>query len=134
MKSLIRKNWDSIMYLLFGALTTIVNFCVHFPLYNYMHLPAAVCSAIAWTVAVVFAFITNKPLVFKSNDWSVKTVVPELLKFTGCRMLSGAVETATLFITVDLLLWNGNIWKLITSVFVVVVNYIGSKFFVFKNK
>ena len=96
-------------------------------------LSAAVSNVIAWVVAVAFAFVTNKPFVFKSHDWSRKTLVPELTKFVGCRIASGAGETLILFFAVDLLGWSGAIWKLITSVLVVVANYIASKLLVFKK-
>lgn len=134
MKALICKYWDIIVYLFFGVLTTIINYCVHLPLYNILHLPASLSSAAAWVVSVIFAFLTNKPFVFKSHDWSSKTVIPELTKFTGCRVLSGLAEILILSVTVDLLSWNGNLWKLIASVFVVIANYIGSKLLVFKRK
>lgn len=133
-KNLIRKHRDIIVYLIFGVLTTAVNYCVYLPLFNVLHLSAAVCNIIAWLAAVAFAFVTNKPIVFKSHDWSAKTVIPELLKFTGCRVLSGAAETLILFLAVDLFSWDGNLWKFITSVFVVVANYVGSKLLVFRNK
>ena len=96
-------------------------------------MSATVSNAIAWVVAVAFAYLTNKPFVFRSYDWSMKTVVPELTKFVGCRVGSGAAETLILLLTVDILGWNGNIWKLITSVLVVVLNYVGSKLLVFKK-
>ena len=89
---------------------------------------------ISWVVSVAFAFLTNKPFVFRSHDWSAKVVWPELVKFVGCRVGSGVMETVILFVTVDTLRWNGNIWKLVTSVLVVVVNYVGSKLLVFRNK
>jgi putative flippase GtrA len=97
-------------------------------------MSATVSNMIAWVVAVAFAYLTNKPFVFKSHDWSAKTVIPELTKFIGCRVGSGAAETLILFLAVDLLGWNGNIWKLVTQVMVVVLNYIGSKLLVFRNK
>ena len=88
---------------------------------------------IAWVVAVAFAYLTNKPWVFKSHDWSRQTVIPELTKFVGCRIGSGALETGIIFLTVDLLGFNGNVMKLGTSVLVVVLNYVGSKLLVFKK-
>lgn len=131
--SLVKKHWDILSYLLFGGLTTVVNYVVYYPLYNFLDLSAAVCNAIAWVVAVAFAYLTNKPFVFKSNDWSAKVVVPELTKFVVCRIGSGFAETAIIFLTVDLLNINGNIMKLITSVLVVILNYIASKLVVFRN-
>ena len=65
--------------------------------------------------------------------WSAKVVWPELVKFVGCRIGSGAVETAILLLTVDVLGWNGNVWKLITSVLVVILNYVASKLIVFRK-
>lgn len=133
MKALIRKYWDILSYLFFGVLTTVVNYVVYLPCYNLLGLSAAVSNAIAWVFAVAFAYLTNKPFVFKSHDWSMKTVLPELTKFVACRVGSGVMETAFLLVTVDWLGWDGNVMKLITSVLVVVLNYVGSKLLVFKK-
>ena len=133
-KNLIRKYWDILSYLFFGGLTTLVNFLVYFPLLNWLHLSATVSNIIAWAVAVAFAYLTNKPFVFKSHDWSAKTVWPELTKFVGCRIGSGVLETVILLLCVDILGWNGNVWKLLTSILVVILNYIGSKLLVFRNR
>lgn len=133
-RALLEKYWDIFAYLFFGVLTTAVNYIVYLPCYNLLGFPAVVSNAISWVFAVVFAFLTNKPLVFKSYDWSAKTLIPELTKFVGCRVGSGAAESVILLLTVDVLGWDGNIWKILTSVLVVVLNYIGSKLLVFKKK
>lgn len=129
----IKKN-HILLYILLGALTTAVNYLVYFPLYNVMCLSASLCNLIAWAVAVIFAYLTNKPLVFESLDWSPGVTVPEFAKFVGGRLISGLIETAFIFLTVDMLLWNGNIMKIIISVFVVIFNYFISKILVFNNK
>lgn len=134
MRKLLEKYWDVLTYLFFGVLTTIVNYLVYLPCYNLLHWSAGLSNVLAWIVAVAFAFLTNKPFVFKSHDWSWKVVWSELTKFVGCRIGSGVLETAILLICVDWLSWNGNVWKLITAVLVIVLNYIGSKFLVFKNR
>ena len=133
-KSLVQKHWDIVSYLFFGGLTTLVNFVIYYPCYNWLHMSATMSNVLAWVVAVAFAYLTNKPFVFHSHDWSAKTVGPELMKFVGCRVGSGLIETAAIFLTVDLLGWNGNVMKLISSVLVVILNYIGSKLFVFRKK
>lgn len=133
-KALIRRYYDVLAYLFFGVLTTVVNYLVYLPCFNWLGLSAAVSNVIAWVVAVAFAFLTNKPFVFKSHDWSAKVLWPELTKFVGCRVGSGALETAIMFVTVDCLRWNGNWMKLLTNVLVVILNYIGSKLLVFRNK
>ena len=133
-RKLVEAHWDSVSYLFFGVCTTIVNYLIYIPCYNVMGMSATISNMIAWVVAVAFAYLTNKPFVFKSHDWSAKTVIPELTKFIGCRIGSGAAETVILFLAVDLLGWNGNIWKLVTQIMVVVLNYIGSKLLVFRGK
>ena len=102
-RNLIETHWDIVSYLFFGVCTTIVNYLIYIPCYNFLHLSATVSNMIAWMVAVAFAYLTNKPFVFKSNDWSARTVVPELTRFIGCRIGSGAAETVILLVTVDLL-------------------------------
>jgi putative flippase GtrA len=133
-RKLIEKYWDILSYLFFGGLTTVVNFLVYFPCYHWLDIPASVSNAIAWVVAVAFAYLTNKPFVFRSYDWSWKTVGPELFKFVGCRVGSGLLETAIIFVTVDCLNWNGILWKVITAVLVVILNYVGSKLLVFRKQ
>lgn len=134
LRSLLEKYWDILTYLIFGVLTTLVNYAVYLPVYNLLGLSASVSNMLSWVVAVAFAYLTNKPFVFKSHDWSKETVIPELTKFVSCRIASGAMETVILLLAVDILGWNGNIWKLLTQVMVVVLNYVFSKLIVFRKK
>ena len=135
LRALIEKYWDILSYLFFGGLTTVVNYLVYFPCYYWLEISATVSNVIAWIVAVAFAYVTNKPFVFRSHDWRWRTVGPELTKFVGCRIGSGLLETAIIFLTVDMLSWNGIVWKIITSILVVLLNYVASKLLVFrKNK
>lgn len=137
-KTMIRTLWekysDAIPYLIFGVLTTVVNYLVYIPVYNLAGLSATVSNMVAWVAAVAFAYLTNKPFVFQSHDWSWRVVGPELAKFIGCRLGSGVAETAIIFLAVDVLHGNGNLWKLLTSVLVVILNYFGSKLLVFRKK
>ena len=132
-RKLLAKYREILVYLVFGVLTTVVNYLVYLPCFNLLQLSASVSNVIAWAAAVVFAYLTNKPFVFRSFDWSMKTVLPELTKFVGTRIGSGGVETLILLLAVDIAGWNGNLWKLLTSILVVVLNYVGSKLLVFRK-
>ena len=134
LKKLYEQYRDVFWYGIFGVLTTIVNYVVYIPCYNLLHMSGAASNAVAWVVAVAFAFLTNKPFVFKSHDWSAKVLWPELGKFLGCRIGSGLLETLIIFVTVDCLACTGNWMKLFTNVLVIVLNYFGSKLLVFKKK
>lgn len=132
-KELLRKHKYVFAYLVIGVLTTAVNFVVYYPLFNNAGFSAALSNAVAWIVAVIFAFAMNKPFVYRSADWSAKTTIPEFMKFIACRAISGFAETGLLFLTVDILLWSGNIMKILISILVVVMNYITGKFIVFQK-
>ena len=134
LKELFQKHPHLFVYLIFCVLTTLVNYAVYLPLYNWLQFSASISNIIAWAVSVLFAYVTNKPFVFKSLDWTFKTVLPELTKFVGCRVGSGLVETVIIWVTVDLLSLDGNLIKLLVSILVVILNYVASKWIVFKRK
>lgn len=133
LRTLFTKYRSIITYLFFGVLTTVVNYLVYYPLYNAAGLSAAISNSVSWAAAVVFAYFTNKLFVFESKTWEAKVALPEFLKFVGLRLASGVAETGLLLVFVDLLRFNGNIWKIITSILVVILNYVFSKFLVFKK-
>ncbi len=132
LRALIHAHYDLLAYLFFGVLTTLVNWVIYYPLFH-RGISATVSTILAWVGSVAFAFLTNKPFVFRSHDWSAGVVYPELVKFVSCRLGSGGIETAVMFLTVDFLGWNGNIMKLVVSVLVVILNYVGSKLLVFRK-
>lgn len=131
--SLIKKHWDIVSYLFFGVLTTLVDFLIYFPCFNLLGMSALSSNALAWVAAVIFAFVTNKPFVFGSHDWSRKTVIPEAMKFIGSRLGSFLVQELILFVTVDWIGCNGNVMKLLVSVLVIILNYVASKLLVFRK-
>lgn len=139
MMSLLKKYRSQIVYLIFGVLTTVVNYLVFFPCSSYLEktgfqYAVAVSNTIAWVFAVLFAYVTNKPFVFESHDWSWKVVAPEFAKFVSTRLASLLIETVIISVTVDTLHWNKLVWKVLTSILVVVLNYVGSKLLVFRRK
>lgn len=133
-RNFLKKHREILAYMFFGVMTTVVNYAVYIPAYNLAHLPAVFSNMLAWLASVIFAFLTNKPFVFHSHNWSAKVVLPELGKFMSCRLSTGLLETGIIFLSVDILHGNGNLWKLLTSVVVVIVNYVVSKLLVFKKK
>ena len=79
----LREKRDIVSYLVFGVLTTLVNYAFYLPLYNFAHLSGGWSNAIAWVGAVIFAFFTNKPFVFRSHDWSAKVGLPAGVRSNG---------------------------------------------------
>ena len=143
-KALCLRHKDFIAYMFFGAMTTVVNCLVYFPCQYWLEtlgvdvcgieLSVLISDVIAWVASVAFAFLTNKPFVFKSHDWSIKVLGRELAAFLGCRIGSLLLELVFLFVTTSLLDWHTDLMKLAALVIVVIINYFGSKLLVFRKK
>lgn len=143
-----KNKKEIINYIIFGVLTTVVNFAV-FWLFNRLlgrdfYLAS---NVIAWIVAVAFAYITNKIWVFESKVTTVKGILLEVGEFFLARLFSLGVEEAGLLIFVDLLKFKNlsfelftfaitgeMLSKIILAVIVVILNYIFSKFIIFKKQ
>lgn len=131
---LLKKYRGMISYLFFGALTTLVNVVCYHVLYNVLGIGNDPSTVIAWMAAVVFAFLTNKPFVFESHDWSWSVLWPEVRSFLSCRIGTGVLEFVLMHILVVRLGLNGLVMKLLVNILVIILNYVGSKFLVFRKK
>ena len=127
------KNKHIIDYLVFGALTTLVSFGTYGLCYDILHIPNLISNVISWIAAVTVSFITSKIWVFASKTWTVKIVIPEIIKFAGVRVFTLILEEIIMGITVDLLHYNGMLMKLISGVVVVILNYVFSRIWVFRK-
>lgn len=125
-------NKETISYLFFGVLTTLVNLAVY-SLGDFSGLDYRVSNVAAWIISVIFAYVTNKLFVFESTSWRLPVLTREFISFVSCRLLSGIFEMAALIALVELLMINKFIAKVIISIIVVLMNYVFSKLFIFKN-
>ncbi|NLL03760.1 MAG: GtrA family protein [Clostridiales bacterium] len=151
LKSFVYKflNKEVILYIIFGVLTTLVNLVVFticnrafdgtiflnsdFLSFLFFDKPYLLSNTIAWIVAVVFAFFTNKMFVFQSKSFEIKNLLKELASFLGARVFSLIVEQIGLFILIDKVLLNELVSKIILGIVVVILNYFFSKLFIFKK-
>lgn len=149
LRSILKKLFskEMLQYLFFGVLTTVVNLvCFNFLEKRLGSQYSLITNIIAWVVAVLFAFFTNKFFVFNSKSMKLKTFSKELASFTGARLLSLGVEELGLLIAQFVFsadeksfsVFSFNIsammmTKIILAIIVVILNYIFSKLFVFKK-
>lgn len=127
------KYKSQILYIFFGAITTFINIISYYVSFNVLGISNVVSTIIAWVFAVIFAFITNKIWVFDSKSWEPEIAIKELISFISVRLLTGLFDLAIMYIGVDVLKFNGMIMKILSNVFVLIANYIGSKLFIFKS-
>ncbi len=128
------KYKEYILYVLFGCITAAVNYGV-FVLCRYVfHMDIVTTNVLAWIFAVLAAFITNKIWVFESKSLKLKVMLKEFVQFVIARALTLVIETFLLWLFVNKFHVNDLIMKIITNIIVIILNYIFSKFIIFKKK
>ncbi len=147
-KRIVRQYRELIVYLVFGVLTTVVNLVSFYFLEQYNSGASyLINNAIAWVIAVVFAFVTNKLYVFRSSSFKASLLVREISEFLGARVFSFLVEEAGMWFFVEQLRFNrisytvlgiqltGEMMtKILLAVVVVIMNYFFSKYIIFKKE
>lgn len=128
-----QRNKEITRYLIFGVLTTIVNIISFYLLDTVLNWPYLWANALSILFSILFAYITNKRFVFNSETTTFQAVVREFISFVSFRLLSGGLDMLSMWLLVDLITIDTFIAKLLTQFIVVVLNYVFSKFFVFKK-
>lgn len=128
------KGTEIISYLIFGELTTAVNIAVYFICSRFFYLEVIASNIIAWLLSVLFAYLTNRKFVFKSEAKGFSSVLKECINFFLGRLSTGILDTVIMFVCVDLLAFNDVVMKVLSNIIVIVLNYLISKLLVFRTK
>lgn len=126
-------NRETITYAIAGVLTTIVNFTSYEGLYR-LGIPNLAANAVAWLIAVTFAYIVNKINVFRSKSTDVKSEVSKVTKFFGARIITLLVEETGMLVFTEIIHFPRLLVKAGLAVIVIILNYLFSKLFIFNNK
>lgn len=139
-EKVIKKLWklfvnrETITYGIAGVSTTVVNFIAYHLFCNVLGIPNLVANAIAWVIAVSFAYVVNARWVFQDKQEDAAGESKKIVKFFSARLVTFGVEELGMFILVDLLHGPNMIMKAVVAVLVIILNYIFSKLFVFTKK
>lgn len=133
-KDLFEKYKDVIPYGIFGVLTTLVNISVYWVMAHILGMRTVPSSIIAWVAAVSFAYLTNRKWVFHSEAHTTRAIIKEILYYFLCRLMTGVFDWLFMYVTVDMLHWHDVWMKFIANVMVIVLNYLASRFVVFKKR
>lgn len=132
MKKILTK--ETILYIVFGILTTLVNIGISTLLLNCFGVEGNIASTIGIIVSIIFAYFTNRKLVFNSKAKGFKENFREFLKFILGRAATMILEIVGVYLLYTVLGINYLISKLSMTVIVIIANFFLSKFFAFKNK
>lgn len=134
-KGLFLEYKEVINYLVFGCLTTVVNFVCYYLFAKVLGIEEVISSGLSWLFSVLFAYTTNKIFVFESKTTTIKEFIMEIISFFLARVLSGILcDVGTFAVMVKVIGINDVVAKLITQIMVVIVNYVLSKWIIFKNR
>ncbi len=133
-RNLCRKHRPVLLYLFFGVCTTAVNVACYRLLYKTLGVSNLYSSVLAWAASVLFAYGTNRRYVFQSAAKGLREVFLEAVSFFGCRLATGVLDVLIMVAAVDLMHWDGTLFKILSNVLVIAVNYAASKWLIFKER
>ena len=139
--SLYKKYEEIINYLIIGGLTTIIGvgskLLLLFTVLDQTDgVQLQIAEVISWILAVLFAYFTNRAFVFKSKVKGKKQA-KEAFDFVKGRVFTQLIQMFIMWFFVTLLRLDSDSWvilfTLICQAMQIVLNYIISKFLVFKK-
>ena len=128
-----RKYKEILWYAFFGGCTTLVNLVAYYILTRSLRLEVLPATLLAWFTAVIFAYLTNRRLVFHSENRAIKAILLEFLLFVGCRLLTGVLDLGIMYVFADRMKLPDLEVKLVSNILVIITNYIASRFFIFRK-
>lgn len=130
-----KKYQEILDYIVVGVLTTTFGLILFYGstwifLNGKDALQLQIANIFSWSGSVVFAYIVNRIFVFKSNKTQI---LKELLSFAMAQVFTLVLDMIIMFIGPVVLDMNYNIVKLVSIMLVTIVNYMISKFYVFRK-
>ena len=129
-----KKHKEALLYLFFGVLTTMINLVVFYLFTKLISLDELIANIIAWIIAVLFAYITNRIWVFSSHCATKAEFFKEFISFYGGRVFTLLVEEGILLVFIKFLSLNALVVKTVAQIVIIILNYVISKLLVFRKK
>ncbi|EHO54395.1 putative cell wall teichoic acid glycosylation protein GtcA [Lachnospiraceae bacterium oral taxon 082 str. F0431] len=134
-KNLWLRYKELFFYAVFGVGATVINIVSYRVLANIFGKKYfLIANIIAWILAFIFAFITNKLFVFESKSWEAQIAMKEFVGFLSARLATGILDTVLMWFFVSVISLDDTLSKIIINILVIIINYVASKFFIFKKE
>ena len=122
---------EALLYLFFGGLSFLLTIATFYVFTTVFHIHNLLANIISWIIVVAFCFFTNSKFIFRATD-KTKTI-KRLLSFYTSRLATLVIEETILFIFIEKLDFNNMIVKTAAQIIVIILNYILSKYLIFKR-
>lgn len=125
--------FELFMYVVMGVFTTAINILSFYVFEKLLNINYMIANVLAWILSVLFAYFSNKKYVFANEDYDHGFNWKEMMSFFSFRFLSLGIDMVVLFVLVQWIHISPLIAKIISNVFVLIANYVFSKFIIFKK-
>ncbi len=124
---------EFLRYMFIGIFTSLIDYVSYHILYHTFHVNISVSNVISIILAIIFAYVANKIFVFQTHCKTQKALIIEAASFFASRLFTMVLEVVGVELFVNVLQWNADLGKIISQIVVIIMNYIFSKFIVFKK-
>ena len=135
---MLKEIWDKygnvIPYLFFGVCTTAVNVVSYWVCAYPLAFGIMTSTILAWVLAVFFAYVTNRKWVFHGEAHGAKKIGKEMALFFACRLGTGLIDWLCMLVFAEWLGLNDVVIKSAADIIVIILNYLASKFVVFRKQ
>ena len=139
-KLFIINNRELVLYIIVGASTTFLNLIIYFTLlycfdhYFSISIPSwQIVELISFIIAVIYSFCMDKYVVFNSKFISIAKLFFEFCQFVLSRILVESLSAFIMHIAIDIHNLNAYIVKVFVMILIIVLNYMTSKFIIFRK-
>ena len=122
------------LYGIFGVLATLLDIFLYWFFTRVFDFGVVPSTILAWFLSALFAYYTNRTYVFESKVSSLGAKIHEAAYFFICRFSTGFIDVIIMYVFAELLSFDDVMTKTVSNIIVIILNYLGSKIFVFNNK
>ena len=133
-----KKHREAVDYIICGGFTTLITWA-SYALFVFLGIDLNISNIASWICGVLFAFIVNKWIVFRSKSTELLTIGKELTGFFGARIFTGIVAfilfpiLLSIGLNQSILGTEGMLAKIVVSVLEIALNWVFSKYMIFKH-
>ncbi len=124
---------NMVAYVIAGIAATALNFFLFWVFIDLLHWETNLSNTLSVIITIFFAYFCNKIFVFRTHTSGLMTFLREITTFFASRFVTMLIEIGGVFFFCTVLHFEPLIVKIALNVVVIVLNYVFSKFIVFRK-
>jgi len=129
----LKNHKTFIVYIFWGGIATLVNIAT-FMFWLKLGWHYQTGNIVAWLLAVLVTYFSNKFLVFSTSYHGIVQLFQELGSFLIVRLLALLLDMIIIWLGMKVLHYNSFLVKVFDNTVVGIANYVVSRWFIFTDK